>query len=82
MTGMELLAVPAALAHISGLVICPECVGGVLPERYVSVKGSALERAIGSECASCRGTGIDPQSRSWSGKSTSSSGDKSGADSR
>ncbi len=58
---MELLAVPAALAHIHGLRLCPaKCLGGVRPDAFEPVEDSELERVLGPECPTCGGTGIDP----------------------
>jgi hypothetical protein len=61
-TKMELLAVPAALAGIHGLRLCPAgCLGGVRPEAFEPVEGSdVVERVLGPECPTCGGTGIDP----------------------
>jgi hypothetical protein len=58
---LELLAVPPALAQISELRLCPAgCLGGFRPDAFEPVEDSELERVIGPECPTCRGTGIDP----------------------
>ncbi len=58
---MELLAVPSTLAGIHSIRLCPAgCLGGVRPEAFEPVEGSALERVLDPECPTCGGTGIDP----------------------
>lgn len=59
---MELLAVPSAIVGIHCIRLCPAgCLGGVRPEAFEPVEGSAvLERVLGTECPVCHGTGIDP----------------------
>ena len=59
---MELLAVPAAMAHIQGIRLCPAgCLGGFRPDAFEQVEDSDLVRVIGPECPKCSGTGIDPE---------------------
>ncbi len=61
MTRFELLAVPAALAGIHGIRLCPAgCLGGLRPEAFEPEGSDGLERVLGPECPTCGGTGIDP----------------------